>query len=181
MRRVIALGALVALATFGLRTASSAGSVALGDIPLIDQTGSPFHLRALAGEPAALTFVATRCQDTCPIVNAVFARLARGPLRARLVTVSLDPTYDTAFVIANYARELQARPPAWRFLTGRPADIAQVLTAFGVVVERGSDGIPDEHSDFIYILDRRGRLRNTLPLSTNSVTELRRALAQANN
>jgi protein SCO1/2 len=94
------------------------------------------------------------------------------------VTVSLDPNYDTPFVMASYARELQARAPGWRFVTGRPANIARVLAAFGVVVERGSDGIPDAHSDFIYIIDRHGRLKTTLPLSTHAVADLRATLAQ---
>ena len=47
-----------------------------------------------------------------------------------------------------------------------------------VVVEKGSDGIPDAHSDFIYVLDSHGRLKTTLPLSTNSVADLRKTLAQ---
>lgn len=151
--------------------------VPLGDVALVDQSGSGFFLRELAGRPAAITFVATRCRETCPIVNAVFAQLARDPRGAQLVTVSLDPGYDTPIVIANYARELQARSPGWRFLTGRPANIARVLEAFGVTLERGPDGVPDAHTNFIYVLDRNGRLRNTLPLSTHAVADLRKALA----
>jgi cytochrome oxidase Cu insertion factor (SCO1/SenC/PrrC family) len=178
MRTFALVGALVALAMFALPRASLAGGPALGDIPLVDQAGAPFRLRELAGRPAAITFVATRCQDTCPIVNAVFSQLSRRALNARLVTISLDPGYDTPFVIANYARELQARTPAWRFVTGRSADIAGVLAAFGVVVEKGSDGIPDAHSDFIYVLDRHGRLKTTLPLSTHALADLRAVLAQ---
>jgi protein SCO1 len=178
MRRIALFLAMAVLGTFAAPAASESRGLALGDVPLVDQTGAPFHLRELAGRPTAVTFVATRCQDTCPIVNAVFSRIAHGPTRARLLTISLDPGYDTPFVIANYAHELQARTPAWRFVTGRTSDIARVLAAFGVVVEKGSDGIPDAHSDFIYILDRRGTLVNTLPLSTNSVADLRKALAQ---
>jgi hypothetical protein len=49
--------------------------------------------------------------------------------------------------------------------------------AFGVTVERGADGIPDAHSNFIYVLDRSGRLQTTLALSSHSVPELRAALA----
>jgi protein SCO1/2 len=177
MRRWPAL-AFIVLALFAAPEAGVAGGAALGDVPLVDQTGAPFHLRDLIGHPAAITFVATRCQDTCPIVNAVFSRLAQGSPRARLVTISLDPAYDTPFVISTFARELQARTPAWRFVTGRPGDIATVLAAFGVVVAKGSDGIPDAHSDFIYLLDRHGRLKTTLPLSTHSVADLRATLAQ---
>lgn len=178
MRRLPALAVILSLALFAAPAASSARSAAVGDVPLVDQSGAPFHLRDLVGRPAAITFVATRCQDTCPIVNAVFSRLARTAPRARLVTISLDPSYDTPFVISTFARELDARAPGWRFVTGRPADVGAILAAFGVVVEKGSDGIPDAHSDFIYVLDRHGRLKQTLPLSTHSVADLRATLAQ---
>jgi cytochrome oxidase Cu insertion factor (SCO1/SenC/PrrC family) len=176
MRRFAAL-ALAALGLFLPPLALVAGNAAVGDIPLVDQRGAAFHLRDVVGSPTAITFVATRCQDTCPIVNAVFARLARAGLHARLVTVSLDPAYDTPIVVANYARQLSAFAPAWSFVTGRPADVAHVLAAFGVAVEKGADGIPDAHSDLIYVLDRRGRLKSTLPLSTHSFADLRSALA----
>jgi len=178
MRTFAAWLGFIALALFAAPAASLAGGTPLGDVPLVDQTGAAFHLRDLAGRPAAITFVATRCQDTCPIVNAVFSRLAQGSPRARLVTISLDPNYDTPFVMSNFARELQARAPEWRLVTGRSADVASVLAAFGVVVEKGADGIPDAHSDFIYVLDRHGRLKMTLPLSTHSVADLRATLAQ---
>lgn len=172
------VAALIALA--GTATAASiAGASTVGDIALVDQSGATFHLRDLAGYPVAITFVATRCQDACPIVNAMFSRLSRSGIRAGLVTVSLDPAYDTPFVMARYARSLDARAPAWRFATGRPRDIARVLAAFGVVVERGTDGVPNAHSDFIYLFDRRGRLTNALPLSTNAVADLRSALVKA--
>jgi protein SCO1/2 len=177
MQRGPAFATLLAVAALMLPATGGAALVPIGDIALVDQSGSGFHLRDLAGHPTAITFVATRCQETCPIVNAVFAQLAREARPARLVTVSLDPGYDTPIVIANYARELQARSPAWRFVTGRPANIARVLSAFGVTVERGSDGIPDAHSNFIYVLDGHGRLRSTLPLSSHSVADLRKALA----
>lgn len=175
MQRILC-ALLVALAAFTAPAASVAGPPTVGDIALVDQTGAAFHLRELLGRPLAITFVATRCQDTCPLTNAVFARLARSARGARLLTMSIDPEYDTPFVMANYARELDARLPVWRFATGRPRDVARVLAAFGVVVQRGPDGIPDAHSDFIYVLDRRGKLRNTLPLSSNAVADLRIAL-----
>jgi protein SCO1/2 len=175
MDRFMALASMA----FGLLppVAAVAGDAALGDIPLVNQMGQPFHLRELIGRPAAVTFVATRCRDTCPIVDAVFSRVARDGVRARLVTVSLDPAYDTAAVMASFASELLARAPQWSVVTGRPDDVAHVLSAFGVIVEKGADGVQDAHGDFIYVLDEHGQLERTLPLSIRSVPDLRAALA----
>ena len=180
MKRLAFLSGFVACAAIAAPAAgraSTANAGALGDIPLVDQNGTPFHLRDLAGRPAAITFVASRCQDTCPIVNAVFSRLAQTGTRVPLVTISLDPAYDTPIVMAGLAREMSAKAPVWRFVTGRPAKIARVLHAFGVTLERGMDGIPAAHSDFIYVLDHHGQLSKTLPLSTNSFDQLRTVFA----
>ena len=67
---------------------------------LVDQRGTPFTLRGLRGEPVVLAFVATRCSDACPIADAMFAQLARRGVRAQFVTITLDPSYDTPFVMS---------------------------------------------------------------------------------
>lgn len=181
MRRHDAFVAVAALAVGGVfapSTASAGVAGSLGDIPLVDQSGATFRLRELAGRPAVITFIATRCRDTCPIANAVFSELASRGSRARLITVSLDPEYDTPFVMSKYARELDAHAPAWDVVTGKPRDVVRLLQAFGVVRERGSDGIFDAHSSFVYILNKNGVLTRTLPLSTNTVADVRATLSR---
>jgi protein SCO1 len=178
MRTLLRIAAVLLVLARAVPVLGAAPEPPLGSIALVDQSGSPFHLRDLAGRPAAITFVATRCRDTCPIVNALFERLSREGPPAHLVTVTLDPAYDTPIVMANYARRLEARAPGWRFVTGSQANIARVLRAFSVGVERGRDGFPDAHSDLIYVVDRKGQLRRTVVLSTNAYDDVRGALAQ---
>lgn len=135
-----------------------------GLVPLVDQRGAPFRLADLRGHPAALTFIATRCTDACPIAGAVFARVAAALRRARsdarLVTVTLDPAYDTPYVMASAARAYGADPLRWRWASGRPGDVERLEAAFGVV----HDGY-ETHTTFVYVLDRRGALRRTLLLA----------------
>ncbi|GAC1552107.1 MAG: hypothetical protein NVS3B16_26830 [Vulcanimicrobiaceae bacterium] len=141
------------------------------DIPLVDQNGIRFRLRDLAGEPVALTFVASRCSDACPIADAEFAllrgRLDRARTNARLVTITLDPDYDTPFVFAKLARAYRApNDDRWRFASGRPGDVRRVMRAFGVTASAGRNGVPDVHATFVYILGRDVTLKKTLLLST---------------
>jgi len=119
--------------------------------------------------------VATRCADACPIANAAFARLAQrlhgDGLHARLLTVTLDPAYDSPFVMARLAQGFGADASVWRLASGSPRDVRALMAALGVVAEPDRNGVPDEHTSFVYVLDSRGRLARTLLLSTNLVDE----------
>ena len=170
--------AAVVLMLCALGTGAAAQAAAKRDparIPLVDQTGTRFDVAALRGRPAVVTFVATRCADACPIANAAFARLAQrlhgDGLHARLLTVTLDPAYDSPFVMARLAQGFGADASVWRLASGSPRDVRALMAALGVVAEPDRNGVPDEHTSFVYVLDSRGRLARTLLLSTNLVDE----------
>ncbi len=141
------------------------------DTPLLDQRGNAFTIGALAGKPLLLTFVASRCSDACPIADAMFdriyMRLRRERIDARLLTVTLDPDYDTPFVMAGFAHEFDPDAGVWRFASGKPADVRRLMRAFGIVTQTGRDGVPDVHSTFVYVLDRHMRRSDAFLLSTN--------------
>jgi protein SCO1 len=143
---------------------------------LVDQSGSSFRITDLAGRPVVVTFVATRCTDACPIANAMFsrlqARLARDHTRAMLLTVTLDPAYDSPFVMARAAHQFDANPHTWRFVSGSNADVRSLMAAFGVTATPDRHGVPEEHSSFVYVLDGHGRLARSLLLSTNLADEV---------
>lgn len=142
---------------------------------LIDQRGRAFTLADLRGEPTFVTFVASRCADACPLVDGMFdavqERLRRDHLRAHLLTITLDPSYDSPFVMAMLARRFAADAAFWRVASGERADVEGVLHAFGVTAVRGRDGIDDVHSTFVYVLDARGRRTRTLLASTTLADE----------
>lgn len=143
---------------------------------LVDQRGAAFRLSNLRGRPVVLSFIATRCADACPITGAVFARLAQDGVGAQLVIVSLDPSYDTPFVISRYARDLHAHAPQWRVASGQSRQVDTLLNTFGVArISR------DMHSTLVYCIDARGRLAKTLPLSTTTARDVRHWLDAVTN
>jgi protein SCO1/2 len=149
-------------------------------LPLVDQGGRTFHLNDFAGTPVVLTFVAARCTDACPIANAAFARtyarLRHDRISARFVTVTLDPDHDSPLVMAGLARLFGVPREAWRFASGRPSDVRQLMRSLRVDVEPDAHGVPDAHSSFVYILDRDVRLARTLMLSTALTPEVEDAI-----
>jgi cytochrome oxidase Cu insertion factor (SCO1/SenC/PrrC family) len=193
-RSLIRATATLTLASSLILTLAGVGPIAAADanaprssdlrgIALIDQRGVPFALRDLRGMPVIVTFIATRCVDACPIANALFARL-RSRLddehtAATLLTVTLDPDYDTRVVMAREAHVFAARVPGWRFATGSPDAVRALMRDFGVDVRPDRRGVPDVHTTFVYILDARSRLARTLLLSTTLVDEAAEMLRDA--
>jgi protein SCO1/2 len=119
------------------------------------------------GALAALTFAYTRCPlpQFCPLMDrhfvAIQKALAQAPAMAdvRLVTVTMDPAYDTPAVLKAHAERLGADPTVWSFLTPEPAGAPAFFEQFGLLVEREGDGPGDiTHNLRTLVIDPDGRL-----------------------
>lgn len=109
----------------------------------VDQQHSPRTLGDWRGRALAVTFVYTRCPmpDFCPLIDRQFAAVrdavaADDRLRGRvqLISVTIDPVFDTPAVLAAHARTLGATPDPWSFLTGERRDVEHFAAQFGVSV-----------------------------------------------
>lgn len=113
------------------------------DALLVDQNGKPMPFSSLRGHRVALTFMYTRCPlpDFCPLMNrnfaAVQATVEKTPQLSdvRLVTVTLDPAYDTPPVMKAQAALYKADERIWSFVTGEPKEVSRFSSAFGIDVE----------------------------------------------
>ncbi|HEY4589165.1 MAG TPA: SCO family protein [Thermoanaerobaculia bacterium] len=107
--------------------------VAAPDVTLIDSRGERVPLAAVLAPPGpvVLQFIFTTCPSVCPMLSASLAG-AQGEMGegARLVSISIDPEYDTPARLRENARRFKAGP-RWRFLTGSRDDVAAVQKAFG--------------------------------------------------
>jgi protein SCO1/2 len=134
---------------------------AVPDLPLVDQAGHRFDFATTGGRTTIVSFVYTRCRDArmCPLVAAKFARMQR-ELRGtpiRLVTITLDPGYDTPRVLARYGTAYRADPAVWSLLTGTASAVDELVARFGVTVERPQPGVI-LHTESAVIVDARGRV-----------------------
>jgi protein SCO1/2 len=137
------------------------------DGALVDQDGRTRRLSEWRGHRLALTFVYTRCPlpEFCPLMNQNFRTvqktLAATPALAdvRLLTMSLDPSYDTPTVLKPFAEAAGADPKRWTFLTGEPADAVAFMAQFGIVVERDpSSDVQITHNLRTAVIGADGRL-----------------------
>jgi protein SCO1/2 len=107
------------------------------DFELIDQQGRPVRLSAFRGKTVVVNFIYTRCPlpEVCPRLSANFARLQRRfrPDDVVLLSITLDPQYDTPATLAAYGKIWKANPEGWRFLTGTTEQIRKIAGGFGIV------------------------------------------------
>ena len=90
---------------------------------LTDERGLVFTEEGFRGHPTIVNFVFTRCDTICPVTSARMEQLQhklsdRKAESIKLVSISVDPGYDTPPRLAVYAERFHARPEKWRFLTG---------------------------------------------------------------
>ena len=110
--------------------------------------------RLLAQErPVVLQFIFTSCATICPVLSAGMAQAKRQLLETapdtRLVSISIDPTFDTPARLEAYAERFDAGTE-WTFLTGRPSDIRKVIVAFDALYEAGNKMY---HRPYTYLRD----------------------------
>ncbi len=105
------------------------------DVMLTDAGGKKLSLRTVLADktPLMLNFIFTSCTSICPVMSGVFSqvqsRLDKQGQKARLVSISIDPEYDTPALLKDYARNFSAGPD-WMLLTGRLQDSIAVQRAF---------------------------------------------------
>jgi len=136
------------------------------DHALVDQSDKPLPMQSLRGHRVALTFMYSRCPlpDFCPLMDKHFASVqeqikASSDLAdVRLVSVTIDPAFDTPAVLARHAKTLGADPARWHFATGQADDVLAFAKRFGVIAEPGATAVELVHNLRTAIIDSQGRL-----------------------
>ena len=100
------------------------------DFALIERSGQAVTRADLLGKVWIASIIFTRCVQECPLVSNHMARLqatfAAEP-DVRLVSITVDPAYDTPEVLTHYAQSFAAQPQRWLFLTGDKAMIYRLV------------------------------------------------------
>jgi protein SCO1/2 len=133
------------------------------DFKLIDQNGRELTLHSLRGKLVALNFLYTRCPmpEVCPRLAANFATVQRRFDSAigrdlMLLSITIDPQWDTPQVLAAYAKLWRAREDGWRFLTGSPEAVRRAATDWGLVYWPEEGAIV--HTSRTALIGRDGKL-----------------------
>jgi protein SCO1/2 len=134
-----------------------------GDFALTNQDNQRFRLEEVRGRPVLLFFGYTSCPDMCPMtMSRIVGALRRvgGPAPAVVTLfVSLDPARDTPAVLKDYVGSFKTPLIG---LTGTEEDVTRLASAYHAsfqVVQTGTPNYLVNHTSAIFLIDRRGKLR----------------------
>ncbi|MBX6313885.1 MAG: DUF420 domain-containing protein [Isosphaeraceae bacterium] len=141
--------------------------VYLGAFQLTERSGRTVTEADLADRIWIAAFIFSRCPSSCPRISAVMKglqdRLETSGIR--LVSISVDPDYDSPEVLRGYARRFGADPERWWFLTGPKEDVYRlILDRFQVEAsptsaedrKQGAEAV--SHSGRLALVDRGNKV-----------------------
>jgi protein SCO1/2 len=139
------------------------------DFSLTNQFGRAVSLADLRGHVWVGDIIFTRCSGPCVAMTKRMKELQQGlPVasKARLITLTTDPDFDSPAVLKAYSERFSADPNRWWFLTGTKPQIARLaidslkLTVIEKKAEEREN--PQDlfiHSTIFVVVDKQGQLR----------------------
>ena len=138
------------------------------ELSLEGSDGAALRLEKYRGKVVILGFGFTNCPEICPTTLAKLAKarksLGDAGRDVQVVYVTVDPERDTPQQMRAYLAHFD---PTFIGGTGTPAQLARVYKDYGVTATKWTTKDPAvygvEHSSFVYLIDREGRIRAMAP------------------
>jgi protein SCO1/2 len=159
------------------------------DFSLQNCSGENLSRNGLLDHIWVVDFIFTRCGGPCPLMTQRMRSLQSSlmeeglvdpPFSVRLVSISVDPSYDTPEVLHEYALNWGADLESWYFLTGPAENTLQLIReGFKIAADREGSGtehggmeMPDiVHSTNFLLVDQRGWVRKIYHLDEPNLKE----------
>lgn len=135
---------------------------AVPEFSLTDQNGQTVTKDDLRGHIWIADFIFTRCAGPCPLMTARMLEMQKALVKTpevKLVSVTVDPAYDTPEVLKAYAEANFANPDRWKFLTGDKAVIEKLVTE-GFMQHLSEENGEPVHGTMFLIVDGNGMVRS---------------------
>lgn len=137
------------------------------DMVLTDHTGKPKRLTDYKGKIVALFFGFTQCPAVCPTTLAEFAQVYRqlGPDadQVQVLFVTIDPEQDTQQLLAEFMPTFDPRFIGLRGTAEQTRRVAEAFKVSYVKVPAKAGDYTFDHTTYVFLLDRSGRLRLRVP------------------
>ncbi|MDE2227684.1 MAG: SCO family protein [Alphaproteobacteria bacterium] len=139
-----------------------------GPFTLTDQNGAMRTDAQFRGKLMLVYFGYTYCPDTCPATLAAMtqalAQLGPAADAVQPIFITVDPARDTPAQLKSYAANFSPRLIA---LTGTSEQLQAIEREYRVYASKVPGGPPDDylldHSSFIYLMGRDGKLARLIP------------------
>ena len=135
------------------------------DFQLTDQNNSVVRLSDFRGKVVVLTFMDSKCQDTCPLTAVHFREAYRQFDQNETkqvvflgVNVNVEENAVTDVLETTQAWHLD-QIPDWHFLTGNREELEPVWKDYGVAAAHNPDGNSMMHTPGTFLIDPLGQER----------------------
>lgn len=125
------------------------------------------------------SFIFTRCKGPCPMMTQKMHRI-QNEIKSqgldndvRLVSITMDPDYDSPGVLKEFGLEYGADFKIWSFLTGDKNKIIE-LAKEAFRVPAGDE--PDMHSTRFILMDQQSKIRGYYDVSSEGGVGVHRLL-----
>lgn len=153
----------------------------LPEFTLLDQEGRAVSASRFRGKQVVLNFIFTRCPiaTMCPaatlrMMDLQKAAQAAGVKNFELVSISLDPEFDTPGVLKEYADGRGIDTSNFSFLTGPDVAVRHLLAQLGVI--REFEGATIKHTLATVLINEQGKISYRVDGSTWLVDDFTRRL-----
>ncbi len=175
-------------------------SGAAPDFKLMNQQGTIKSLADFRGKVVVLTFMDSRCTDTCPLTAVHFRETYRQLDKYESdqivflgVNVNVEASAVPDVLETTHAWHLN-EIPNWHFLTGNPESLEPVWKDYGISAAPNPDGHSIMHTPGTFLIDPLGQKRwyistpffadgetnFTLPLNEILLKRIREILLESN-
>lgn len=142
----------------------SEGQHYIPDFNLITQNNTAISAEVLNGHITVIDFFFTSCPDICPIMTSELSRVAntfKQEDNIKILSFSVDPTYDSPSVLKAYSEKYEADPNQWQFVTGEKEAIYALARCGFLLPVQDGDGGPEDfiHSEKMILVDQQKRIR----------------------
>jgi protein SCO1/2 len=142
--------------------------VKIGPVPefsLTNHLGKTISNKDYLGKVYLVEFFFSTCPTICPKMNQNMLKLENHFKDATdfgIVSITINPSYDTSEVLKNHAQHLGVTSPSWNFLTG-DQDYIYSIANKGFNLYAAENGDADggfEHSGLFALVDKSGSIRS---------------------
>ena len=135
------------------------------DFQLADQNGATLNLSDFQGQVVVLTFMDSKCTDTCPLTAAHFREVYRQLTEDEAkqvvflgVNVNVEESDISDVLESTHAWRLD-EILYWHFLTGTHEVLAPVWKAYGVSATHSHESSAIRHTPGTFLIDKAGQQR----------------------
>ncbi len=147
--------------------------ITIPNFSFINQFSDTITSTDYMGNIYVANFIFTTCPTICPVMTYQMLRVQQkfeNYPNFKMLSHSVNPTYDTPEVLLQYANQMQVDLSNWNFVTGDKDAIYKIANSYLLnVMEDSLAPGGFLHSEFLVLIDKQGKIRARVDEEGNSI------------